>query len=69
MRNFISSMDLGSAPILKQDADDPTRLVRASGYPLDTMNKADGLDLLRSTPNEYAKLVILTRNTDRCWTS
>ena len=58
MRNFISGIDLGSAPVLKQDADHPTRLVRVSGYPLDTMNKADGLDLLRSTPNEYAKLVI-----------
>jgi site-specific DNA-methyltransferase (adenine-specific) len=27
-------------------------------YPLDKMNKADGLELLRSTPNEYTKLVI-----------
>ena len=42
----------------KEEAHDPTRLVRVSGYPLDTMNKADGLDLLRGTPNEYAKLVI-----------
>jgi hypothetical protein len=54
---------LGSAPVLKQEAHDPTRLVRVPGYPLDTMNKADGLDVLRSTPNEYAKLVILTRMT------
>ena len=30
----------------------------ASNYPLDTMNKTDGLELLRSTPNEYTKLVI-----------
>jgi site-specific DNA-methyltransferase (adenine-specific) len=58
MRNVISNIDLGSATVLKQEGDDPTRLVRVPGYPLDTMNKADGLDLLRSTPNEYAKLVI-----------
>lgn len=29
-----------------------------SNYPLDTMNKANGLELLRNTPNEYTKLVI-----------
>jgi site-specific DNA-methyltransferase (adenine-specific) len=29
-----------------------------SNYPLDTMNKADGLELLRTTPDEYTKLVI-----------
>jgi site-specific DNA-methyltransferase (adenine-specific) len=27
-------------------------------YPLDTMNKADGLDLLRGTPDNYSKMII-----------
>ena len=39
MRNFISGIDLGYSPVVKEEAHDPTRLVRVSGYPLDTMNK------------------------------
>jgi len=31
---------------------------RVPNHPLDTMNKADGLDLLRGTPDGYTKLVI-----------
>lgn len=31
---------------------------RVPNHPLDTMNKADGLDLLRGTPDAYTKLVI-----------
>jgi hypothetical protein len=27
-------------------------------YPLDKMNKADGLDLLRGTPDAYSKMII-----------
>jgi site-specific DNA-methyltransferase (adenine-specific) len=27
-------------------------------YPLDQMNKADGLDLLRGTPDNYSKMII-----------
>jgi hypothetical protein len=41
-----------------------------SNYPLDTMNKTDGLELLRSTPNDYTKLVIFddrsNHRTGRC---
>jgi site-specific DNA-methyltransferase (adenine-specific) len=31
---------------------------RVPDYPLDTMNKADGLDLLRGTPDNFSKLFI-----------
>jgi site-specific DNA-methyltransferase (adenine-specific) len=31
---------------------------RVPNHPLDAINKADGLDLLRGTPDEYTKLVI-----------
>lgn len=56
MRDLISGIDLGSAPVIKQDAVGPTGC--GPVYPLDTMNEADGLELLRSTPDNYTKLVI-----------
>jgi site-specific DNA-methyltransferase (adenine-specific) len=50
-----------AAPVLKQESKathDPKLCSPIPAYPLDTMNKADGLDLLRGTPDEYTKLVI-----------
>ena len=61
MRNFISDIDLGSVQVLNQEREasqDAARHGRVFDYPLDTMNKADGLELLRSTPDNYTKLVI-----------
>jgi hypothetical protein len=53
---------IGGSAIARRDviAINETRRLRMPDpkYPLDQMNKADGLDLLRGTPDNYSKMII-----------